>query len=257
MAAALIGWVGHDNIGLSGLEIAYNTLLSGIPGRKIYNRNFSGNKVPGSEEVVEPPVHGKNIVLTIDDKMQAKVESIIENHVEMNQAKGGVGIVMDPKTGEILAMASYPSFDLNEGNDYILDPIYSNRAVAMNYEPGSVFKGITASAALELGYITPTDEYSCEGYLMVEGKTIKCMVKHGTQQLAEYLKNSCNCVFLKLEYKWASSYLTLLNDFNLVKDIPYTFVNKNQAYSLTEIGILILKQRIFHLEPPFLLHHYK
>lgn len=233
-AAPLIGFVGLDNAGLSGIEYAYNELLSGIPGNKVYNRTFSGNKVPGSEEILRVPDHGKNIVLTIDEKVQSKVESVLQLHVEKSNAKGGVAIVMNPQNGEMIAIASYPSFDLNEGQKYIQDVQYSNRALAMNYEPGSVFKSITASAALDLGFIKPEDSYTCEGQIWIENKPIQCIIPHGTQQLVKYVRNSCNCVFAQIGKKMGTHLLDFVERFYFGSSLPI---------ELTEQGTGILPSR--------------
>ncbi|MDD4028849.1 MAG: penicillin-binding protein 2 [Caldisericia bacterium] len=219
-AASLVGFVGLDNTGLSGIEHAYNNLLSGIPGNKIYNRTFSGNKVPGSEEILHMPNHGKNLVLTLDEKIQSKVESILELHVEKSNAKGGVAIVVNPRNGELIAMASYPTFDLNMGQDYIGNVQYSNKALAMNYEPGSVFKSVTASAALDLGFITPEDAYTCEGQIWVENKPIQCIIPHGTQKLADYIRNSCNVVFAQIGQKMGVHLLDFVERFYFGSHLP-------------------------------------
>jgi len=241
LAASLIGYVGDDNYGLSGIENAYNSLLSGIPGNKIYNRTFSGNKVPGSEELLSVPENGKNLILTIDEKIQSKVESILELHTEKANAKGGVAIVINPENGEIIAMASYPSFDLNMGHEYIQQVAYSNKAVAMNYEPGSVFKSVTASAALDLGFITPEDTYTCEGQIWVENKQIQCIIPHGTQKLASYIRNSCNVVFAQIGQKMGTHLLDFVETFNFGSRLPFPLAEQ-------DAGILPVREWYSDLE---------
>ncbi|MCK5847673.1 MAG: penicillin-binding protein 2 [Caldisericia bacterium] len=229
LAASLIGWVGDDKTGLSGLEYSYNNILAGIPGRKVYNRSFSGNKVPGSEEIIQPPIQGDTIVLAIDEKLQSKVESILEMHVERWNAKGGTVIIMEPKTGEILAMASNPSFDLNNGGEFILDSDFSNKAVSMNYEPGSIFKSITAASALELGVVSPEDEFECEGQIWVENKQIQCMFPHGIQKMTDYMRNSCNVALAQVGMKMGIRLLDFVEKFNFGSLYPLNLLGQESG----------------------------
>jgi cell division protein FtsI (penicillin-binding protein 3) len=152
LAAQLLGFVGVDGIGLEGLELRYDDLLRGQPGSMVIEQDPSGNQIPQGEGQYRPPVPGTDLVLTIDRDLQFQAQATLEQAVKQNGARGGTVIVIDPSTGEILVMATYPTFDANA---FQLAPpgAMKARAVTDIYEPGSVNKVITAAAALEEGVI--------------------------------------------------------------------------------------------------------
>ena len=165
LASSLLGFVGRDHIGLQGIEADYDRELGGIPGTIYFERDSVGNRIAlGSERIGQKPKPGGDVRLTIDRYIQRAVEDELDAHIARTGALGGSIIVMDPKTGEILAMASRPGFqlsklDLNSDNPAML----RNRAATDVYEPGSVFKTLTAATAIDLGLVTPNSTYNDTG----------------------------------------------------------------------------------------------
>jgi cell division protein FtsI (penicillin-binding protein 3) len=148
LASQVLGFVGVDGVGLAGLELQYQDLLAGTPGRLVVEQDPTGREIPQAERQDIPPVPGTNLVLTIDKDLQFQAQGALAGAVQANEARGGQVIVMDPRTGEILAMATEPGFDANA---FAQAPPEAtrNRSVTDVYEPGSVNKVITAAAALE------------------------------------------------------------------------------------------------------------
>lgn len=155
LASQLVGFVRSDDLGgIEGLEFQYDDVLSGVPGRQIVERDPYRNPIPQGQYVVEPPRHGADVVLTIDREVQFAVEQALAEVVERSGAKAGTIVVLDVQTGEVLAMASAPTFDPNHRST--IDPSrVRNRAVADMYEPGSTLKVVTIAAALEEGLVGP------------------------------------------------------------------------------------------------------
>lgn len=218
-ASYVLGFTNTDNQGQDGVELSYEKYLNGFPGRNIMMTDAHGQMLPGSDTKYYEPEDGLNLVLTLDEVIQHFAEKAIENAVIENKAKRVTAIVMDPKTGDILAMTSKPDFDNNDprkipeelvGNWDTLSQkeqydalykIWRNPAVADSYEPGSTFKVITSSAGLEENVVKPDDHFYDPGYIMVAGKKIKCWRSynpHGDQTFAEAVKNSCNPVFVEV-----------------------------------------------------------
>ena len=156
LAAQLLGFVGVDEVGLAGLEAQYDDLLSGTPGSLRIEQDPAGNPIPHGEALHRPPVAGQDLVLTIDRDLQFQAQRALAKAVKTNGARGGTVVVMDPSTGEILVMATYPTFDANAFHAMPLE-MTKARAVTDIYEPGSVNKVITAAAALEERAIDPWD----------------------------------------------------------------------------------------------------
>lgn len=195
----IIGVVGVDGEGLSGIEYEFESQLKGKNGRIF--RNFVSTKpiLPGETSYSVEPQKGADIILTIDENIQYKAQSILEEKVKEVNAKGGSILVINPKNGEILAMANYPTFDptniQNAGSTF-------NRAVNWNYEPGSVIKPIVAAAALEEESLKIDDVFYCNGYIKVKDRVISCWQKHGEEKgLKEILKNSCDVAFAQVGLK--------------------------------------------------------
>lgn len=215
IASALIGFTGTDNYGLSGLELSYDTILRGIAGKQIKYNAFIGDQMPGSRNDMKQKKDGDTIVLTINHFLQTKVEAILEKHCRLWNGTGGVAIVMNPKTGAILSLANYPSFNLNEWQDFWDVKKYMNRAISMNFEPGSIFKPITAAAALEENFITPETTHQCGGSVSIGGITIECERNHGNNlNLSDILRNSCNVAFAKIGKKINKTFYEYANRFN-------------------------------------------
>ena len=250
LASQIIGFCGSDNQGLDGIEAKYDEELKGEKGSIQRHTDAKGGEIGEEGENYVSAVDGNDLVLTIDLNIQSIVEKYLEEACIDNECTdGGNVIVMNPQNGDILAMATYPSYNLNEpfepytdelkqswdsmsGQDKTtaLQAVWRNKAIADTYEPGSVFKLITASAALEEG-ITDTDnegEFSCNGGIEVAGVRIKCWRyyrPHGSESLRQALMNSCNPVFIGLGQKLGvETYYSYLEKFKLLEitgiDLP-------------------------------------
>ncbi len=207
----VLGVVGNDGTGLTGIESEYNTYLSGIPGVKIGEFDKNSNDLPYSDSEFTSPVNGKDVTLTIDETIQSFAEKAAQQAYEDNKAKAASVMVMDPKTGEILAMVNKPDFNPNtpyEGyedfdGDNESDKIYKmwrNRLVSDSFEPGSIFKVITALSAMEEGIVNENTTFECGGKLHIANRDINCWETggHGLQTFPEIIQNSCNVGFMKL-----------------------------------------------------------
>jgi len=250
LASQVIGFCGADNQGLDGIEARWEKELAGMPGKIERVSNATGQEIGKEGESYTPAIDGNNIILSIDMTIQSVVEKYLEEACIDNVCTGGGNvIVMNPNTGDILAMATYPSYDLN--NPYTinteelkkvwdtleqaektknLQAMWRNKAIADTYEPGSVFKLITASASLQEG-ITDTDnagEFNCSGSIEIAGVRIKCWRyyrPHGSQSLRDALMNSCNPIFIGLGQKiGVETYYNYLEKFGFLSktgiDLP-------------------------------------
>jgi stage V sporulation protein D (sporulation-specific penicillin-binding protein) len=203
--AHVLGFLDADGNGAYGLELQYNSLLAGTPGKKIAEKDGKGETLPYSNTVVKDPVDGKDLITTIDEVIQNIAEKAAQKALEDNKAKAVTIIVMDPNNGEILAMVNKPDYDPNtpviEGKttDELLT-LWRNRAVSDTYEPGSIFKVITAIAALETNVVKSGNSYSCTGSFKILGHTIHCWKRsgHGVESFVDILKNSCNSGFAEV-----------------------------------------------------------
>ena len=250
LASQVIGFCGSDNQGLDGIEAKYEETLKGEQGAIQKHTDAKGGEIGEEGENYISAVDGNDIVLTIDVTIQSIVEKYLEEACIDNVCTdGGSIIVMNPQNGDILAMANYPSYNLNEPYEpytedlkntwdameqqektTYLQVVWRNKAIADTYEPGSVFKLITASSALEEG-ITDTDnegEFACTGGIEVAGVRIKCWRyyrPHGSESLRQALMNSCNPVFIGLGQKLGvDKYYEYLEKFKLLQktgiDLP-------------------------------------
>lgn len=195
-----LGYVGIDNQGLSGLELQYDKVLTGTSGAIKYFSDAKGNQLNLSDVYVEP-VNGMNIQLTIDLKIQQSVERELDNIVDMFAPDMALAVVMNPKTGEILAMGSRPDYDPNNYQNYSQESLNRNLPIFASYEPGSTFKIITTSAAVEEKVVDlEKDHFHDSGSVNVDGSILKCWKAggHGDQTFLQVLQNSCNPGFVKL-----------------------------------------------------------
>ena len=235
LASNVIGFCGSDNQGLSGIEYQWDSVLTGTPGKIVSSKGSDQQEIPDSEETYISAENGSDITLTIDYNIQSIVEKYLKQAVEENNCeKGGNAIVMNPQNGDILAMACYPDYNLNEPytpNEVLAETydslsseeksealykMWANRSVSETYEPGSVFKLITASVALEEN-ITTTDksgDFVCRGYEEFEDASsdrpvrISCWTSaHGELSLREALEKSCNPSFMQLGKRIGASTL--------------------------------------------------
>ena len=240
-ASHVIGFTGTDGYGLTGIEVMYEDVLAGTPGKIVTARNAANTDMPFQYEQYIEAEDGLSVVLTIDEVIQHFLEKHLESALEeYKAAKGVAGIVMDVNTGEILAMATKPDFDLNEpftlsefyqpdttgmteeeaqeANSNALEQMWRNKAVSDTFEPGSTFKLFTVAVAYEEGVVKESDHFNCPGYRMVAGERIRCWktVGHGGQTLLETLKNSCNPAMMEIAARTgAETYLEYYDAFGL------------------------------------------
>lgn len=218
--AHTLGSVTDDNTGLSGLELQYNQYLSGVSGRWIKNTDITGNSLAYGEETYYQAEDGLGLVLTIDETIQHYVEKSIKTVQKNTSADRVMAIMMDPKTGDILALAQTPEFDPNDSKTPLSESeqkkleamsdsekmtywnsMWRNSLISDVYEPGSTFKLLTTAMSLEEGETNINETFTCTGSINVAGTTLKCWRSynpHGTQTLEEAVGNSCNPVFVRL-----------------------------------------------------------
>ena len=235
----VLGFVGTDNQGLAGVEAYYEDDLAGTPGKIVASFDGSGRETPFTQEQYIAAEDGKDIVLTIDATIQSIVEKYLSKAVEENIAEYGSIVIMRPSTGEVLAMANYPTFDPNDpftpNTDELktqwdsmdskqksdaLNQMWRNKAISDTQEPGSTFKLITATAALEENIVNIDDKvFYCAGQMNVGTWTIKCWRyynPHGSESLREGIMNSCNPVFMQVSQKMGiPAFMEYIRAFNL------------------------------------------
>ena len=216
----VIGFAGSDGQGVVGLETVYDKLLAGTPGKILTTCDGRGVEVEGFEEKRIAPGKGKNLITTLDVNIQKVCMEKAKEAYEANRADGVSIIAMNPKNGEIYAMVDYPEYDLNdpfEGED--LNSMWRNSCVSDTYEPGSSFKIITASIALEENLVTLDEKFYCPGYIIVEDRRIRChkTAGHGSESFVEGIQNSCNPVFIDLGLRIGSDrYYDYFKKFGLL-----------------------------------------
>lgn len=199
----VIGYTGIDNQGLSGLELLYDKELTGKNGSIKYYSDGKGKRL-SMPEVYSEPKSGSDIKLTIDLDIQLSLENELSNAYTKYEAEGAIGLVMNPKTGEILAMSSYPSFDPSNYKEYSAEVINRNLAIWANFEPGSTFKIVTLAAAINEGKVNIfEDHYYDSGKVKVANATLHCWKRkgHGDQTYVQVVENSCNPGFVSLGQK--------------------------------------------------------
>ncbi len=222
LASTVIGFVGTDNQGLSGIESSWDSFLRGTAGKSVSLKDAYQSEIANSNQTYIAAENGYNVTLTIDSNIQSIVEKYLSQAVDEYKCQSGITIAMDPSTGKILAMADYPNYDCNtpySPNSYLsktwdtlssedkssaLYRMWSPKAVTDMYEPGSVFKIVTSSIALEENIVdTDTTTFNCTGSISIPGESrpIQCHkypYSHGAQSLRQALENSCNPAFVDL-----------------------------------------------------------
>lgn len=282
LASQIIGFCGSDNQGLDGIEAKYDKELSGIKGAIKRHTDAKGGEIGEEGESYVAATNGNDLILTIDVNIQSIVEKYLKEACIDNQCTdGGNIVIMNPQNGDILAMATYPNYNLNEPYEAYTDELKSNwesmsqedktknlqavwrnRAIADTYEPGSTFKTITSSAAIEEGLVTDIDksgQFACTGGIEVAGVRIKCWRyyrPHGAESLRQALMNSCNPVFIGLGQKiGVTKYYSYLKKFGLLNttgvDLPgeagSIFLAENKAGPV-ELATISFGQR-FEITP--------
>lgn len=203
--AHVLGSTDIDGKGLTGIELMYDEELTGVDGFRIVELDAKSRDLPYSISEYIDPIDGKNVVLTIDEKIQFFAEKAASQALSDNKAKAVSIIVMNPENGEILAMVNKPDFNPNTVRDEVatydeLQKLWRNRIVNDIYEPGSIYKIVTAMAAIEEGLVSENDVFKCNGHKEVAGRVIHCWKRtgHGSQNFAEILQNSCNVGFMEI-----------------------------------------------------------
>ena len=243
LASRVLGFTGADNQGIVGLEVKYEEYLEGEPGTILTVTDARGIEVDEQGESRLEPVDGDDLYISMDINIQQYAAQLAEQVMAAKEAESVSILVMKPDNGEILAMVNVPEFDLNdpftlpEGTETsglsekekqeLLNQMWRNPCISDTYEPGSVFKTITAAAALEEGVVTMEDTFSCPGYVMVEDRRIRChkTTGHGAQTFVQATMNSCNPVFVTVGLRLgAENYYRYFEQFNLLEktgvDLP-------------------------------------
>ena len=254
LASHVLGFIGSDGAGLYGLELSYNTLLKGTNGRYITARDAQGNEMPYEYKEYIEPEDGYHLNTTIDVFVQAALEEQLKaTYIESNAKNRAAGIVMNVNTGAVLGMAVYPDFNLNdpwvlddqsllklglsgfaEGSEEysalkqeLLLNMWSNKAITENYIPGSTFKTITASMALEEDVVSLNETFSCPGYKIVSGRRIRChkINGHGSLSFVQGIQQSCNPVLMTVgERLGIPTFYSYFNSFGFTEktgiDLP-------------------------------------
>lgn len=221
LASRVIGKVNAANIGHLGLEMFYNEKLSGVPGLAKITTDVYGRQLAYGMEKITPPEDGLDMMLTLDNTIQYFLEERLKAAYELYEPISASAIVMDPQTGEIIAMGRYPTYDLNDMTKPIgdratkefeetpeasqkdfIDQLWKNSMVEDIFEPGSVMKLFTLAVALEEGAVSLHDHFYCKGYIMVGKEVVNCVERdkggHGDQNIYQALANSCNPAFVQM-----------------------------------------------------------
>ena len=214
LASKVLGFTGSDNQGIVGLEVKYESILKGTDGQILTMTDARGVELSDTGEGRKEPVSGKNLILSLDANLQEYAQQAAYQALEQKQADSVSIILMRPGNGEILAMVNVPEYDLNDpfnlkkstngmSQQEIQDErnkMWRNGCINDTYEPGSTFKIITASAALEEGVVTPEDTFSCPGFRIVDDRGIRChkTTGHGSETFVQGVMNSCNPVFIEV-----------------------------------------------------------
>lgn len=239
----VLGYVGIDNQGLSGIELQYDEYLTGEQGAIKYYSDAKGNNLELSEIYVAPQ-KGINVQLTIDYNIQKSVERELDNVASMFSPDMALAMVMDPNTGEVLAMSSRPNFDPNNYQDYSIESLNRNLPIWASYEPGSTFKIITTAAAIEEKVVNlEKDTFTDSGSVTISGARIGCWKAggHGHQTFLQVLENSCNPGFVKMGQLLGKeklfSYIDLFG-FGKKTGIDLNGEGKGIIFSLDKVGEL-------------------
>lgn len=243
----VLGFTSIDNEGQTGIEAYYNNLLKGKDGCSYVQSDLQGKEIGGSLRYYIPASPGKDLTLTIDSKMQLIVEQTLEQIMVEQKAKSVTGMLLDAGNGDILALSTKPSFDLNEVPREDLSTLFDQSKIKPAsdiYEPGSTFKILTVAAALEEGLTNLNDRFYCPGYRVIDGIRIKCWrtIGHGSQNLKEAFANSCNCCFMDLALRLGKDkFYEYMNKFGLGKKTGIDMTGE-------AIGMLMAKKLVKNVD---------
>ena len=272
LASKVLGFTGSDNQGIIGLEVSYEKYLKGTDGSILTMTTAYGTEIEnGAEDRIEP-VSGWTLNTSLDLTIQEYTDQVANILLKKKQAKSVDIIVMNPKNGEIYAMACAPEFNLNDPYKLSGDmsrmtakeksdkrnAMWRNPCVSDTYEPGSTFKILTTAAALEKGVVKMTDRFHCPGYKVVEDRRIRCHKKggHGSETFLEGIMNSCNPVFIEVGARvGVSDFFRKMSDFGLMKrsgiDVPgeaSTIIHKEENVGAVELATMSFGQS-FQVSP--------
>lgn len=239
----ILGFTNIDNVGQSGLESYYDKYLTGVDGFAYTSTDMAGREVDGSVTKYLPGIPGCDITLSVDANIQSFAYDAVTAACTEFSAKSAQMVVMDVNTGGILAMAKSPGFDLNDPprNDLdLLNDLSRNTMIVDMYEPGSTFKIFTTAAAIEAGVVTDNDTFFCAGSRTVDGQRIRCWrsIGHGSQHLADGVKNSCNCVFMDLALRMGTSrFYSALKSFGLGQKTGVDFSGESSGMLMKESNV--------------------
>lgn len=272
LASKVLGFTGGDNQGIIGLEVKYEDYLKGTDGTILTVTDAGGVEIEEAGENRVEPVDGNDLYISLDMNIQSYADQLARQVMETKEADRVSILVMNPKNGEILAMADVPEFDLNNpyeiGEEYgsvseekkqeILNGIWRNGCINDTYEPGSTFKVITAAAGLEEGAVTVEDTFFCPGYIMVEDRRIRChkTTGHGSETFVDGTKNSCNPVFITVGLRiGVDRYYHYFKQFGLLQktgiDLPGeagTIMHKKEDMKAVELATVSFGQS-FQITP--------
>ena len=271
LASSLIGFCNDDNQGSEGLEYYWNSTLTGTDGKIVTSQDALRDYIPDENQTYIAPQNGSDLTLTIDANIQSIAEKYLKQGCIENEAsRGGNVIIMDPNTGDILAMATYPDYNLNdpytpthidskewnkmssEDQTNTLYSLYKNRAISDTYEPGSVFKIITSAVALEedLATTDTANAYKCTGVYNVSGVNISCShgAVHGNLSLRQALEKSCNAAFMQIGQKIGAKTLYSYYDaFGFFDKTNFASVGEASSnfWNLSDVGPIELATMSF------------
>ncbi len=272
LASKVLGFTGGDNQGIIGLEVKYEDYLKGTDGTILTVTDAGGVEIEEAGENRVEPLDGNDLYISLDMNIQSYADQLARQVMETKEADRVSILVMNPKNGEILAMADVPEFDLNHpyeiGEEYgsvseekrqeILNGIWRNGCINDTYEPGSTFKVITAAAGLEEGAVTVEDTFFCPGYIMVEDRRIRChkTTGHGSETFVDGTKNSCNPVFITVGLRiGVDRYYHYFKQFGLLQktgiDLPGeagTIMHKKEDMKAVELATVSFGQS-FQITP--------
>ncbi len=274
MASKVLGFTGGDNQGIIGLEVAYEEVLSGTPGKILTLTDARGVELKDTGESRQEPQAGSDLVISMDYNIQQFAEQAAYKVMEQKQADSVSIIIMSPANGEIYAMTNVPEFNLNdpftlpdlsssEGADDAakqdaLNRMWRNGCINDTYEPGSTFKIITAAAGLEEGVVTLSDQFSCPGFKIVEDRRIRCHKAggHGAENFLQATQNSCNPVFIEVGLRLGvDRYFSYFEQFGLKDktgiDLPgeaSTIMHKKENVKAVELATISFGQS-FQITP--------
>lgn len=261
----VLGFTGADGNGQTGLENYYDRYLTGVNGQIITETDLIGREIEGGKSYYLPGIQGLNLKTTLDARIQRIVEGVVEKAVALYDPKSVACLVMDYTNGEIISLAEYPSFDLNNVPRDDLGKLFSaskSMLVSSVYEPGSTFKILTAAAALDLGVMTTANRFYCSGSRVVDGKKIRCWKTkgHGSIDYGQGVESSCNCVFMDSALAMGTDrFYSYLKNFglrsktgvdmvgetsglfisqDLVKPVDLARIGFGQAVAVTPIGMM-------------------